>query len=472
MDNQPLLPPENTETREPDKNPSLWSSFKRFLRERFNLDDDKASEDEIRDNIRKGVDLKGANLWILVCAIILASIGLNVNSVAVIIGAMLISPLMGPIMGIGLALGVSNFELMKRSFKNLGWAALMGLLTSTLYFAVSPLSAAQSEILARTTPTIWDVLIALFGGLAGIIAQTRRDRITTVIPGVAIATALMPPLCTAGYGLAIGNMSYFVGAFYLFFINAVFIALAAFAVVRFMGFRKVELVDPRKARHARNLMTLTVVLTVVPSIFMAYDIVQRTIFENNANRFIKEVLVFERTEVVGKTIKYESKNHKPSQIEVWLVGTPVSDDALALARNQLGAYGLTSTELTVRQAAGSAGVDSRSLQHLLTANLSILDEKNREITQLRAIARRHDFESIPSRDILHEMRALWGYDVCDFGLSRTERLDSAGHVQDTLLMCSLQLREGTAPLTAAQREALTVWLAARTKTPNVKLIVE
>ena len=206
---------------------SPFDSLRRFLRDRFDLGEDSALQDEVVDNICRGVDFRGTNLWVLIFATFVASLGLNVNSTAVIIGAMLISPLMGPIMGMGLSVGINDFDLLKRSVRNFGFMVLVSILTSTLYFVVSPLSGAQSDLLARTVPTTYDVLIAFFGGLAGIVAQSRRDRTSTVIPGVAIATALMPPLCTAGYGLATLQLNYFLGAFYLFFINTVFIAIAS-----------------------------------------------------------------------------------------------------------------------------------------------------------------------------------------------------------------------------------------------------
>ena len=194
---------------------SPFDSLRRFLRDRFDLGEDGALQDEVVDNICRGVDFRGTNLWVLIFATFVASLGLNVNSTAVIIGAMLISPLMGPIMGMGLSVGINDFDLLKRSVRNFGFMVLVSILTSTLYFVVSPLSGAQSELLARTVPTTYDVLIAFFGGLAGIVAQSRRDRTSTVIPGVAIATALMPPLCTAGYGLATLQLNYFLGASYL-----------------------------------------------------------------------------------------------------------------------------------------------------------------------------------------------------------------------------------------------------------------
>ena len=212
-------------------------------------------------NIRGMVEFKGTNLWVLMFAIIIASIGLNVNSTAVIIGAMLISPLMGPIMGIGYGVGINDFELIKRSIRNIGLAVLISLISATLYFLISPLSEARSELLARTTPTLWDVLIALFGGFAGILATTRKEK-SNVIPGVAIATALMPPLCTAGYGLATGHLSYFFGAFYLFFINMVFIALATVIFVGYLKPPHKQFVDAAVERRVRNYIVALVLITV------------------------------------------------------------------------------------------------------------------------------------------------------------------------------------------------------------------
>ena len=225
----------NNDTHRIKRSSSAWlGEMREFLRGRFSLDEDKAQRDEVVASISKGVVFRGVNLWVLIFATMIASLGLNVNSAAVIIGAMLISPIMGPIMGIGLSLGINDFELLKKSLRNYALMFVVAIVTSTAYFLVSPLSSNSSELLARTVPTTYDVLIALFGGLAGIVAQTRQDRTSTVIPGVAIATALIPPLCTAGFGLATGQIRFFFGAFYLFFINSVFIALATYAMVRFL----------------------------------------------------------------------------------------------------------------------------------------------------------------------------------------------------------------------------------------------
>ena len=222
-------------------------AIKNFLKEYLDLRKDKDNELETVDSIRKGVEFKGANLWILIFAIFMASLGLNVNSTAVIIGAMLISPLMGPIMGVGLSVGLNDFELMKRSLKSF---LITTLFSVTLFFLVSPVAEGQSEVLARTSPTIYDVFIALMGGLAGVTALSTKEK-GNVIPGVAIATALMPPLCTAGYGLATGNLIYFLGAFYLYFINSVFISLATFIGVRVMHFQRKEFVDKNREKKVR-----------------------------------------------------------------------------------------------------------------------------------------------------------------------------------------------------------------------------
>lgn len=450
-----------------DSNKSNWNRFVESLRDRFNLDEDKASEEEVRVNIRKEVEFRGTNLWVLIFAIFIASIGLNVNSTAVIIGAMLISPLMGPIMGVGLALGVNNFDVMKRSLRSLGLAALVGLITSTLYFWISPLSTAQSELLARTTPTIYDVLIALFGGMAGIVAQSRKDRTSTVIPGVAIATALMPPLCTAGFGLARGNMAFFIGAFYLFFINAVFIAVGTFIVVRFLKYKKVEFVDPKKELRARRYMTVIVTITLVPSVILAYGIVQRTIFESNAKNYIDKVLNFDGSEIISAVPTYAGDS---STIEVMLVGKKVSEDVLDVARRQMEAYSLKHTTLIVRQAGVDNTFDTHTLQNVLRSNTEMLDEKNRRIEELERLADRYLSDTLPVKDISHELRSLWGSHIRSVSLAKAPVFGNDGNAIDTAVFCYLTTAENVS-LDRQQREKLTQWLRARTKMNKVELIV-
>jgi uncharacterized hydrophobic protein (TIGR00271 family) len=257
-------------------------AIKSFLGEYLDLRKDKDNELATVDSIRKGVEFKGANLWILIFAIFMASLGLNVNSTAVIIGAMLISPLMGPIMGVGLSVGLNDFELMKRSLKSFLITTAFSVTTATIFFLLAPIAGSQSELLARTSPTIYDVFIALFGGLAGVVALSTKEK-GNVIPGVAIATALMPPLCTAGYGLASGNLIYFLGAFYLYFINSVFISLATFLGVRVMHFQRKEFVDKTREKTVRKYIVLIVVLTMCPAVYLTFGIIKSTFYEAAAN---------------------------------------------------------------------------------------------------------------------------------------------------------------------------------------------
>ena len=296
----------------PEQNRNVFA-IKKFLSEYLDLRKDKDNELETVDSIRKGVEFKGANLWILIFAIFMASLGLNVNSTAVIIGAMLISPLMGPIMGVGLSVGLNDFELMKRSLKSFLITTLFSVTTATIFFLVSPVAEGQSELLARTSPTIYDVFIALMGGLAGVVALSTKEK-GNVIPGVAIATALMPPLCTAGYGLATGNLVYFLGAFYLYFINSVFISLATFAGVRVMHFQRKEFVDKKREKKVRQYIILIAVLTMCPAVYLTVGIIQSTFYESAANRFVAEQLSFENTQVLDKKIHYHG--NKDNEIRV------------------------------------------------------------------------------------------------------------------------------------------------------------
>ena len=263
---------------------SLWKKLKKLA----HIEQDTDYETTV-ENIRSSIHFKGINIWILALAIIVASVGLNINATAVIIGAMLISPLMGPINGIGLGVGIMDVEMLKISLKNLGIMVVISLLASSVYFFLSPLSEARSELLARTSPTIFDVLIAFFGGMAGIVATSHKKQSITVISGVAIATALMPPLCTAGYGLGTGQPRYFFGAFYLFFINAFFIALSTFVIVRYLHFPYKNYVDPIRQKMVRRLITIFSIIVLTPSIFMAIRVVRETSFQSNTTRYVNEI---------------------------------------------------------------------------------------------------------------------------------------------------------------------------------------
>ena len=444
----------------------LSEALRSFLRSRFDLSADKASEEEVVDNIRKGVEFKGTNLWVLIFATFVASLGLNVNSTAVIVGAMLISPLMGPIMGMGLSVGINDFELLKRSLRNFGFMVLASIFTSTLYFFISPLSGAQSELLARTTPTTYDVLIAFFGGLAGIVAQSRKDRTSTVIPGVAIATALMPPLCTAGFGLATLQFKYFIGAFYLFFINTVFIAIATFIVVRFLHYSKKEFVDKNREMRVRRSILLIVLVTIIPSVVIGYRIVKRSLFENDVKRYVNTVFQFPKTKVIEHTGIYRPDNGE-SYVEIYLIGEPISDEMIENARLQMPQYNLRDVRLVVRQ---SGETDNLNFSTLQTGYQELLSEKNIRIRELETKLSAFATDTLAVRDITVEMRTLVP-DLHDVTLSKAVRYNTDKTPADTLVLCVMHLNKGK-KLAAGERERIEQWLRVRTKTDSLKLYTE
>lgn len=444
----------------------LSEALRSFLRSRFDLSADKASEEEVVDNIRKGVEFKGTNLWVLIFATFVASLGLNVNSTAVIIGAMLISPLMGPIMGMGLSVGINDFELLKRSLRNFGFMVLASIFTSTLYFFISPLSGAQSELLARTTPTTYDVLIAFFGGLAGIVAQSRKDRTSTVIPGVAIATALMPPLCTAGFGLATLQFKYFIGAFYLFFINTVFIAIATFIVVRFLHYSKKEFVDKNREMRVRRSILLIVLVTIIPSVVIGYRIVKRSLFENDVKRYVNTVFQFPKTKVIEHTGIYRPDNGE-SYVEIYLIGEPISDEMIENARLQMPQYNLRDVRLVVRQ---SGETDNLNFSTLQTGYQELLSEKNIRIRELETKLSAFATDTLAVRDITVEMCTLVP-DLHDVTLSKAVRYNTDKTPADTLVLCVMHLNKGK-KLAAGERERIEQWLRVRTKTDSLKLYTE
>ena len=444
---------------------STWlGEMREFLRGRFNLEDDKAQRDEVVANIAKGVEFRGVNLWVLIFATMIASLGLNVNSAAVIIGAMLISPIMGPIMGVGLSLGINDFELLKRSLRNLALMFIVAIVTSTLYFFISPLSSNSSELLARTVPTTYDVLIALFGGLAGIVAQTRQDRTSTVIPGVAIATALIPPLCTAGFGLATGQIRFFLGALYLFFINSVFIALATYVMVRFMGYEKKVFIDKARERKVKRLMMIITLVTFIPSVVIGFHMVRVSVFEAVADKYVAQVFNFPHTRVI-ECNKHYARGQKPSQIELLLVGEPLGDEVIENARAQLAGYGLERTELVVRQANTEDRIDVASLQQ---SYQELLEEKNRRIEEMTSQLKRYRVTDVEVNDVSREIGALME-NVQAVSLTKGITFDVEGTPRDTTLICVVTRRDTTRVLDA---ETLRNWLRLRTKVENVKIFVE
>ncbi len=442
-------------------------AIKKFLNEYLDLRKDKYNELETIESIRKGVEFKGANLWILIFAIFMASLGLNVNSTAVIIGAMLISPLMGPIMGIGLAVGLNDFELMKRSLKSFLITTAFSVATATIYFLFTPLNEAQSELLARTSPTIYDVFIALFGGLAGVVALSTKDK-GNVIPGVAIATALMPPLCTAGFGLATGNLIYFLGAFYLYFINSVFISVATFIGVRVMHFQRKEFVDKAKEKKVRQYIVLLVVLTMCPAIYLTVGIVKSTFFESAANNFINKELSFQNTQILDRKISYEKR-----EIKVVLIGTEVPDASIALARDKMKEYKLEKTTLIVHQGMNNEGVDISSIRAMVMEDFyknseQRLLEQQKKITLLESSLQTYKGYDELSKQLVPELQVLYP-STKSLSISRTVEMNVDSLRADTLILAVMKFDR---ILKSAEKDKISEWLKARLKADKLKLIVE
>ncbi len=306
----------------------------------FDIKQSTDQENTVKE-ISENVSLRGYNLWILACAAILASLGLDTNSVAVIIGAMLISPLMSPILGVGLSLGINDRELLYKSFRNLLLATLLSLLCSFIYFLLTPLGEATPEILARTRPTLLDVLVAFFGGVAGIVSGSRNYK-TNAIPGVAIATALMPPLCTAGFGLATGEITVFLGAFYLFFINAVFISLSTYLIVKYLEFTPKSYIDKNLQGRVRRVMAFLLLLVIAPSIYFLYN----TYEETQDKKMIEAGVISDLRKKGNEIIKWEIQpSDTTGMIKVYYSGKDIDKDSLMAYENLLKQYDLTDYRL-------------------------------------------------------------------------------------------------------------------------------
>ncbi|MGL4993700.1 MAG: DUF389 domain-containing protein [Bacteroidales bacterium] len=445
----------------------IFLDFRLFLKERFDVRKEKSDDVATIESIRRGVEFKGINLWVLILAIFIASLGLNTNSTAVIIGAMLISPLMGPIMGVGLGLGINDVELLNKSLKNLAVATIFGVLTAAIYFLISPMSDARSELLARTTPTIYDVLIAFFGGMAGIVAGSAREK-GNVIPGVAIATALMPPLCTAGYGLATGNMAFFFGAFYLYFINSVFISLATYVGVRIMHFPKIAFMDPDRAKRVSRTISFVVVLTIIPSLWISYNMIRQNYFEGNAVNFIRNELNFPGTQVVNQTIDAG----KEKKIHVALIGQTVSAESLELSRAKMSQYKIGDAELIISQN-GSEVSDIKSLRALVLEDLyknieNRLRDKEHQVDFLED--RLSEYTNILSKssEIAPEIKVLFP-SVQSLTLSMGIQYGVQSSQSDTITIACLQMNNKPDETTRLRIEE---WLKSRTKSKLFKLIIE
>ena len=439
----------------------VWRIAKRF----FNALPDKTDETATVEQISDGVTFRGANLWVLIFAIFIACLGLNLNSTAVIIGAMLISPLMGPIIGMGLAVGRADLELLKRSLINYGVSTVISVLTAALYFQLTPLTEAQSELLARTSPTLYDVLIALFGGAAGILAISTGGK-GNVIPGVAIATALMPPLCTAGYGLAMGEWSFFFGACYLFFINTVFIALATYLGVRLLQFKPKQFVDKARLAVVNRYIAVIVVVTMLPAVYMTTQIIRQSVFENHVKQFVKQELNQPGTRILSEQADRETKT-----LDVVALGATLPNEMIEAARQRLADYQLADYQLNVIQGAQSDSLllarnnagTQQSLSGLDQQHLALQAERVAQLERETADYRRLD---ALAREIGGEVKAVCPK-VESIGLSKiTETPVDSGAVRSYVLAVA----NSRTPLPAADRDRLAQWLKVRTQADSLRLV--
>ncbi len=436
-----------------------------WLRDRFNLDDEKSEAAEVISSIERGIYFRGTNLWVLIFAILIASIGLNVNSTAVIIGAMLISPLMGPIMGVGLGLGINDLTMIRKAGYNLLIAVIIGLGVSFLYFSVSPLNTAHSELLARTTPTTWDVFIALIGGLAGIIGATSKNK-GNVIPGVAIATALMPPLCTAGYGIAVGNWYYFLGAIYLFLINSVFICLATYLIVRFLKFPAFVYPNPDTSRKVKRWIILATSITFIPSIYLAWLIVFNSSFAEKAEKFIEQEIRREGGFVVQK--KIDPSAHL---IELNLIGKEYEAQAIEKLKGRLQDYGLRNVQLRINaEPVKSPDFDPGEIKNQIINDfykntLTIVSEKDKQIIALENQLKNSN-QPIDSL-ILNEFRVLFP-SLEDLSVSVGYFTARASNPAEKYL---LVYARQTRLLSVDDTKRMEKWLKTRLKNNRIKLIL-
>lgn len=416
----------------------------------INLHNGEEKKDKVLENVVSNISFRGSNLWILACAIIIASIGLNVNSTAVIIGAMLISPLMGPIVGAGFALGTYNFSLLKKSFKNLLIATFVSLTVSAIYFYVSPFKDVQSELLARTAPNIYDVLIAFFGGLVGVIAITRVEK-GNPIPGVAIATALMPPLCTAGFGLATFNFSYFFGAFYLYTINCFFICIATFFVVKFLQYPS-SIIDNKYEKRIRYGISILIIVMIVPSFYLAYNLYKEKKFTKTAEQFVQKEFENNGYTVIYKKINY---NSSPKTIDLAFLNKKFTDSEIISFNKMLVDNGLTDTKLSIRQ--NDTDIKSEILNEINKFDNNI-SEKDIAISKLR---QELDSYKVTDSTLIQEIKILYPAigDISYGKIEKYPRTDSA-RLQFTLFYSGKDV----------DRDQLTQWLQKRIHEKNIKII--
>ncbi|MDY5969888.1 MAG: DUF389 domain-containing protein [Bacteroidales bacterium] len=436
--------------------------IKNFLKHYFDLMPDKADETATIESIQQGISFRGANLWVLILAILVASLGLNVNSVAVIIGAMLISPLMGPIVGMGLAVGIYDVDLLKRALKNFAIATGISILTATAYFILTPFHGDESELLARTSPTIYDVLIAFFGGAAGIIAMATKGK-NNVLPGVAIATALMPPLCTAGYGLAEGNLQYFIGAFYLFLINSIFICDASILGIYVLRFQRKRFTDPLRFPKVRRIIIVIELILIIPAIWTTIVTVREGMLNSHVSDFVKNVMDAHGTQIVDTQLDKNSHT-----LRLVAVGNEISQQQIAYATERMSDYKLSGYTLRIIQ--GTVG-DSVLRAKLLSTDADqalTLQTQNATIMQLKQELDNYRQYDDYCHSMIDEMTLLYPT-VTSLSLTAPKRVLPSDTMSHRIVYAIVGLKPHTTLTTNTLRQ-MQLWIAARIDADSVAII--
>lgn len=417
----------------------------------FDIKADMETMDGIHSLIESNAHFRGTSLWILAFATVIASVGLNINATAVIIGAMLISPLMGPINAIGYSISTQDFPLLRRAAKNTAFAVGASLIASTVYFMMTPVSIAHSELLARTSPTIYDVIIAFFGGLAGIVAIVSKNK-GNVIPGVAIATALMPPLCTAGYGLATFQIGYFFGALYLFMINFVFIAIASMLATRVFKFPVKAILDTKRSVKIKRIVIAVIVLTMLPSLYFSYSLIEKEKFVFNATRFTESIGTFQGSYLIKSEYDFEHK-----KIKLIFGGNTVPITGKQILNERAKAFKLPANSLIFEE-----GLTLDYLRNSLKTDqqkfagnqmMMLLADKEKNLDSLIAIPE-------TGNALFRELHSLYPrITSCSFAKSYSYYLDTAG--VNAIPVNLVVLGEGRKMLNNSERRRIGSWLQER-----------
>lgn len=439
-----------------------------LLKQLFTISTELEEFDTIHEEISKSASFKGTNLLVLIFAIVVASVGLNMNSTAVIIGAMLISPLMGPINGIGYSLATYDFALLKRSITNLSTAIVVSLIASALYFFISPVNEAHSELLARTSPSIYDVFIAFFGGLAGIVAMSSKLK-GNVIPGVAIATALMPPICTAGYGLATLQLNFFFGALYLFTINAVFIALASLMVCQYLNFPIRSIIEDAKKKRITRYTTAIIVITIIPSIYFGYRLVKNEEFSQNARLFVREVSILDDNYLQNQNI-----NVGQHSVELMYSGYGISEKNIESIKKIAVLHKLDSSKVIVKQGFSTSAIQANALKYM--SETELLTNKLNTATHALKQAE-HQIDSISNlstlgQKILSEVQILYpNITQCAYNEAfiYIRENDTVKTKPKTPIVILYTTRAG---LKTMEQEQIIKWLRQRLSNNRVQVIFE